>query len=143
MTERIKAAQERLKEIQAKIKDISETVQIAGLVKKDEIDAKLAEARSNAIAAHETARIVRERGKGKLNSELIKAQMTMEAAKDALDQKVENLDKEHRKARIDDLLTYSENCEAMALSLIAESKLALLQAAEEALDYAEKYGEDA
>ena len=142
MKERFEAAQISLKDIQAKIKDLAETAQIFGMVKKDELQEKLAEARGNAVAAQENARIVGERGKGKLNSELIKAQMTINAAKEALNEKAENLDKDHKKARIEELISYSESCEAIALSLMAESKLALMQAEEEALEYTEKYGEE-
>lgn len=142
LQERIQAAQDSMKEIQAKMTDAVETAQIVGMLKKDEINDKIAEAKGNANAAQENARIATERTKSKLNSELLKAQMTINAAKASITDKVETMDKEHRKARIEDLVVYAENCESMAAALIAESKLALLEAAAEALEYAEKYGEE-
>ena len=141
--ERIEQAQSRIKETQAKVKDAGETAAIAAMLTKDEIDKKIADSKGELVAAQENVRIASERRKSKLSSELIKAQMTIAAAKQAIADKKEAVDKEKRIARIDDLINYAECCEAMAVQILLEADLAMLTATAEAAEYIEKYGDDA
>ena len=139
---RMEQAQARIKETKAKVKDAGETAAIAAMLTKDEIDKKIADSKGELVAAQENVRIASERRKSKLSSELIKAQMTIAAAKQAIADKKEAVDKEKRIARIDDLISYSECCEAMAVQILLEADLAMLTAAAEAAEYIEKYGDD-
>ena len=143
LKERMQAAQDRLKELQAKVADASETAQIAAMLKKDELDERIANAKGELAAAKDKARKSSEKAQSKMNSSLLKAQMTINAAKEELNAKVEAKDKASRKNHIEDLVSYSEQCEALAAQLLVESDLALLQAAAEAADYVATYGEDA
>lgn len=140
--ERIEQAQAKMKEIQAKIKDAGETAQIAAMLTKDEIDKKVAEAKGNLAAAQENVRIATEKNQGKLNTELLKAQMTLQSAKASIEEKKEEADKDKRKKRIEELMDYAEACEAMAAQLTVEADLTMLEAAAELVEYVDKYGED-
>ena len=69
-------------------------------------------------------------------------ELTKEVARDNIAEKKEARDKEAQERRIIDLLDYADNCQELALALAAESNLAILEAAAEAAEYAEKYGDD-
>ena len=140
--ERIEQAQARIKERKSKIKDAGDYVAIAALLKKDEIDQKIEDSKGNLVAAQENVRIASERRKSRVNSELIKAQMTMEAARKSIADKKEAIDKDKRLTRIEDLIDYAECCEAMAVQLLIEADIAMLTAAAETAEYIEKYGDD-
>ena len=143
LKERIEQAQESIKATQAKIKDASETVQIAAMLSKDELDKKVAEAKGSLAAAQENARIISEKSQSKLNAELLKAQMMLGASRDAIAEKREEWDKGKRRARIEDLVAHAEGCEAIAAQLVIEADLAMLEAAVEVVEYNERYGEEA
>ena len=143
LKERIEQAQESIKATQAKIKDASETVQIAAMLSKDELDKKVAEAKGSLAAAQENARIISEKSQSKLNAELLKAQIMLGASRDAIAEKREEWDKDKRRARIEDLVAYAEGCEAIAAQLVIEADLAMLEAAAEVVEYNERYGEEA
>ena len=141
--EHIEQAQARIKERKAKIKDAGDYAAIAAMLTKDETEKKIADSKGNLVAAQENVRIASERRQSKFNSEMIKAQMTMDAAKKAIADKKEAVDKVKRASRIDDLITYAECCEAMAVQMLIEADIAMLTAAAEAADYVDTYGEEA
>ncbi len=142
MKERIAQAQEQMKAARAKVKDASETAQIAAMLTKDEIDKKVADTKGDLTAAQENARIASERVQSRVSSGLLQVQMNLKAAKENLNEKKTEWDKSKSAAHIEDLVKYAEACEAMAAELVLEADLTLLQAASEAADYAEKYGEE-
>ncbi len=142
MKERIAQAQNKMKEARAKVKDASETAQIAAMLTKDELDKKVADTKGDLAAAQENVRIATERAQSKVSTGLLQVQMNIKAAKDSLDEKKTEWDKTKCKAHIEDLLSYAEACEAMAAELVLEADLTILQAAAEAGEYTEKYGEE-
>lgn len=140
--EKLEDLKENINDIGDKIKDSAETLEIKGMYKKDEIDEKIKETRGNVEAAKENARMVQERGKSKISSELLKMQMKVEEAKDKLAQKKEAKDEEKLEKYIDDTIEYAQDCVAMSVLAAKEAKLAFLEALDAELEYEEKYGED-
>ena len=139
--ERLAKSQEKMDEVKAKVNDASESAEIAGMLAKDKIDEKIRSLKGDIAAGNESARLAVEKGKSKFNSAILKAQMSVEAAKENIEKKREEYNKEAQEQRILDLLDYADECQALAIALTAESELAILEAAAESLDYAEKYGE--
>ena len=83
-----------------------------------------------------------ERGKSKISSELIKAQMNLKVAKENIQNRKEARDKEKLSKYIDNQLEYAEQSVALALLAAEEAKLAFLEAVEAQMEYDEKYGEE-
>ena len=92
-------------------------------------------------AAKENARLSKEKRDSKINSLKLKAQMKSEAKKEKIAKKREEKDKVAQEMYILDLLEYAESCEQVAFAAAIEADLALLEAAEAAQDYIDKYGE--
>ncbi len=133
----------RYSEMKAKVDDAIETAQISAMLTQDQIMEKTREAQGNAEAAKENLRRMGERSQSKLNSELLKIQMSVEAAKQMIAEQKEVLEQQKAEERIDDLIEYADNCQALALQMAEESKLAILEATAEIAKYAEKYGVEA
>ena len=95
------------------------------------------------LGLHNSTLIPRTAQNSSMTPDMIKAQMTMDAAKKAIADKKEAVDKVKRASRIDDLITYAECCEAMAVQMLIEADIAMLTAAAEAADYVDTYGEEA
>ena len=140
--ERLAQTQAKSEEIKTKISSTVGDAQAAVELTKEVLDDRIAELKGNINANAENARLAAEKGKSKFNSALLKAQMSIEAARDNIAEKKEARDKEAQERRIIDLLDYADNCQELALALAAESNLAILEAAAEAAEYAEKYGDD-
>ena len=132
----------KMKDLNAKIKDGTDTVIIAGMEAKDVLDNKIQDAKGNLEAAKEQCRIISERGKSKISSELIKAQMNFKVAKENMQERKEAKDKEKLSNYIDEQLEYAEDCIAFALLAAQEANVAFLEAVEAQKEYDEKYGED-
>lgn len=92
-------------------------------------------------AAKENIRLAKERGDSKINSIRLRAQMNVNAAKAKITEKKEAHDKAEQEQRIINLLDYADRCQELALALALESEASILEAASEAADYMEKYGE--
>ena len=137
--ERLAKSQAKMDEVKAKIDDAAETAKIAGMLTKDKIDEQIDSVKGDINAGAESARLAAEKGKSKFNSALLKAQMSIESAKASIAEKKEAHDKAAQENRILDLLDYADECQALALALTVESKLAILEAAAESIDYDEKY----
>ncbi len=118
-------------ELKAKLEDWAETLQITGMVAKDELAKMMSDAQSNLAAAQENYRIMAEEQEGKLNSSLLEMQMNMEASKKAYEN--EKLEK-----KIEKLKKYVENCRTMATWLIEEANTAELEAEKLASELEEK-----
>lgn len=133
---------QKMQNLNAKIKDSTDTVIIAGMEAKDVLTDKIQDAKSNLEATKEQCRIIGEKGKGKISSELLKAQMNFNVAKEKIDQKKEIHDKEKLSKYIDDQLEYAEQSIALALLAASEAKVAFLEAVEAQKEYDEKYGKE-
>lgn len=140
--EKLEELKDNIDTIGDKVKDTAETIQIKGMYKKDDIDAKLKDAKGSLEAAKQNTKRVHERGKSKLSSEMLKLQMNFEETKKNLADKKEEKNKEKLEKYIDDKIEYSEDCIAAAILAAKEAKVAFLEALDAELDYEEKYGDD-
>lgn len=130
----------KMQEINSKVKDAADTAVLTGMEAKDIADKKMEDAKSDLIAAKEQYRIVSERAKSKVSSELLRAQMSIDAAKENIEQRKEAHDKEKLARYISDMLEYSEMAAALAVVAADESQVALLEALDAKAEYDAKYG---
>ena len=100
-----------------------------------------AEVEGQLNAADENARLAQERKESKAYAMKLKAQMEAEVLKEKIAAKREAEDKEAMEEYILDLLDYAECCQQIAFAAAMEADLALLEAAQAAAEYDEKYGE--
>lgn len=140
--EKMEEFNEKIQKLNAKIKDSTDTAIIVGMEAKDVLSKKMDDAKSGLEAAKEQCRIASERGKGKISSELLKAQMNFKVAKENIQERKEARDKEKLSKYIDDELEYAEQSVALALLAAEEAKLAFLEAVDAQREYDEKYGEE-
>ena len=143
LKEKLNETREHYAEMKAKLDDAIETAQVSAMLTQDQIAEKTKEAAGNAETAKENLRRMGERSQSKLNSELIKIQMSVDAAKKAIAEKKEAREQAKAEERIAALIEYADYCQAMALQMALESKLAILEATAEIAEYAEKYGVEA
>lgn len=130
----------KLDELSAKAKEAAETAKAAQQEKREELDATLRDARGDFVAFQERVREANERGQSKLFSEALKARMTLEAkVRDAKDAK----DKKRLERFITTEVAHVADCYDAALFLIAEAKLAALEALSAAVEYKDRFGGDA
>lgn len=97
---------------------------------KDVLDEKMKDAQSGLEAAKEQCRIATEKGKSKISSELLKAQMNFKVAKENMQERKEARDKEKLSKYIDDELEYADQSIALAFLAVEEAKVAFLNAVE-------------
>ena len=83
-----------------------------------------------------------EKAKGKASSELIKAQMNIDAAKADLAAKKEAHDKASFEKYIDDTIEYAAACIELSILAAEEAKLATPEAIAAEQEYNEKYGSE-
>ena len=132
---------EKMKGLGAKAKDSMDTAVILGLEAKDKLNIAVDETKSNINALKESYAIYSKRAKGKASSELLKAQMNIDAAKAELAARKEAHDKEQAEKYIEDLIEYAETCIILSGLAAEEAKLAKLEATKAQKEYEEKYGE--
>lgn len=106
-----------------------------------EIDDQLATVEGDLNAAEENLRLAKERRDSKIYAIKLKAQMKAEALKEKIADRREARDKAAMENYILDLLEYAQFCQQAAFAAAVEADLTLLEAAEAAADYIEKYGE--
>ena len=106
-----------------------------------QMEEDIATAKGHVAAAKENARLARERRESRLNSLKLRAQMNVNAAKAKVAEKKEERDKSKQEQRIADLLMYADKCGEMSYAFALETEMTILEAAAEAADYIEKYGE--
>ena len=132
---------DKMKEMEGKAEDATETAQIVGMYAKDKVDEVLAQVKNNINALKENYVIFSERAKGRASSELLKAQMNFDAAKKDLEAKKEAHDKEKLVEYIEETIDYASSCIELSKLAEQEAKLALLEATKAQAEYEEKYGE--
>ena len=140
--QKIEELSKKMKEVNIKIKEGTDTVIVAGMEAKDVLDEKMKDAQSGLEAAKEQCRIATEKGKSKISSELLKAQMNFKVAKENMQERKEARDKEKLSKYIDDELEYADQSIALAFLAVEEAKVAFLNAVEAQQEYDEKYGDD-
>ncbi|MBR1802902.1 MAG: hypothetical protein IJ777_02900 [Clostridia bacterium] len=132
----------KMAELNAKMKDSLDTAKIIGLEAQDKLKVAMDETKSNVNALKESYQIYSKRVKGKASSELIKAQMNLEVAKEELAARKEAHDKEKLEKYIEDMLEYAEGCVMLSAIAAKEAELAKLEAMDAQKEYDEKYGEE-
>lgn len=129
------------KQIESDIEDVDAALDLFSDAVNEQIDDDIATINGHVNAAKENHRLAKERRDSKINAMKLKAQMNINAAKAKIAEKKDAKDKAKQEQRIIDLLTYAESCQKLALASALEAELTILEAAAEAADYAEKYGE--
>ena len=130
---------EKMKVWGDKAKDSLDTAYLVGLEAKDKAKVALDESKSSMEALKENCRIFSERAKGKASSELLKAQMNMQVAKEEREAKKVAKDREDLKDYIDETVEYAEACVILAQLATEEAKQAKLEAILAQDEYDEKY----
>lgn len=138
----MKELNKKMDELNAKIKDASDTVKIVGMETKDTLDDKVSEAKGNVASTKENFRLAKEKGKSKVSSRLLKAQMDMEEMKKNISEKKIEHDKAKAEKDIQETLEYAETCANLAIYAGQEAVLAFLEAAGKEMDYEDEYGEE-
>ena len=138
--EKLKELNEKMKVLTDKIKDSAETLAIYGMEATDQIGKKIQESKGDLEAFKENYRIVSERVKSKLSSELLKAQMNYQVTKEKVATMKKEYDKDKLSHYIDEQLEYAENCVMLSQYAAEEAKVAFLEAMKAQKEYDEKYG---
>lgn len=139
-----------MKDFNGKIKDVTDTVVIAGMISKDDVDKKLIEAKGDLAATQENFRIISEKSKSKISSELLKNQLNFEESKKKIISKRNDLkqdisDKKYQYQKdsllnsIQDSLDYADICAALAVKYAKESTVSYLEALDKQVEYNELY----
>lgn len=105
------------------------------------IDDKAAGVEGSINAAKENLRLAEERADSKIYALKLKAQMRAEALKQKIADIRDERDKAAMEMYIIDLLDYAESCQQVAFAAAIEADMTLLEAAEVAADYIERFGE--
>lgn len=142
LRERMGNLNDRIAELQDKAKDAAETAALVSLEKKDGLSERISDARGNLVAAQESFRIGAERAQGAASSKLIEAQMIFNQARDEAKAAATARGKENEAKAIGEKLDYANECQMAAVVMIEDARVALLEAAQMAADYQEKYGEE-
>lgn len=149
--EKMKSLEDKMNKFNAIVKDKADTVAIVGMESMDVIDKKLQDAKGNLAASQENYRLLSERGKSKLSSELIRAQMNFAETKKNVETKKSeiqkgiadkkyNHSKEEMEKAIEDILDYANTCAALAEMATEEAEIAYLEALEAQIAYDEQFG---
>ncbi len=106
-----------------------------------QIDDDIATVEGDIAAAKENIREAKERKDSKIYALKLKAQMKADVLKEKIAKRRADRDQAATECYILDLLDYAECCEQIAFAAAIEADLTLLEAAEVAAEYIEKYGE--
>lgn len=142
MKAKMDALNAKMKDLGEKTKDAIDTVKIKGMYAKDKIDEMASETKSNINAAKENFRVFSEKAKSKASSELLKAQMNIDVAKEELAAKKEAYDKASLENYIEEVIEYASACAELSILAAEEAKLATLEAVQAQNEYDEKYGNE-
>lgn len=142
MKAKMDALSSRMKDLGEKTKDAVDTAKIKGMYAKDQIEEMASEAKSSINAAKENFRVFSEKAKSKASSELIKAQMNIDVAKEELAAKKETHDKASLEKYIEEITEYASVCAELSILAAEEAKLATLEAIQAGQEYDEKYGNE-
>ena len=122
MKAKIDEVNEKMKDLGEKTKDSIDTAKIKSMYAKDKIDEMASESKSNLNALKENFRILSEKAKGKASSELLKAQMNIDVAKEELAAKKEAHDKASLENYIEDVTEYASACIELSILAAEEAK---------------------
>lgn len=128
-------------QIENDIEDANAAADLIDEAVTQQINDGIATAEGYMNAARENIRLAKERRDSKINSLKLRVQMNVNAAKAKITEKQEAHDKTKQEQRIINLLDYADNCQQLAYAMALEAELTILEAAAEAADYVEKYGE--
>ena len=142
MKAKMDALNAKMKDLGEKTKDAVDTAKIKGMYTKDKIDEMASETKSNINAAKENFRVFSEKAKSKASSELLKAQMNIDVAKEELAAKKEAHDKASLENYIEEMTEYASACVELSILAAEEAKLATLEAVQAQNEYDEKYGNE-
>lgn len=142
MKAKIDELNEKMKDLGEKTKDSIDTAKIKSMYAKDKIDEMASESKSNLNALKENFRILSEKAKGKASSELLKAQMNIDVAKEELAAKKEAHDKASLENYIEDVTEYASACIELSILAAEEAKHATLEAIAAQQEYDKKYGNE-
>ena len=142
MKAKIDELNEKMKDLGEKTKDSIDTAKIKSMYAKDKIDEMASESKINLNALKENFRIFSEKAKGKASSELLKAQMNIDVAKEELAAKKEAHDKASLENYIEDVTEYASACIELSILAAEEAKHATLEAIAVQQEYDEKYGNE-
>ena len=130
----------KMKDLSDKTKDSIDTIKIKGMYTKDKVDEMVSNTKGNIATMKENYRIFSEKAKSKASSELLKAQMNIDVAKEELAAKKAAHDKASLESYIEDVTEYATACVELSLLAAEEAKLAALEAVAAQQEYDEKYG---
>lgn len=139
LNEKIEKLSVKMKELGEKTNDILDTAKIKGMYAKDKIDEMTTETKGNINALKENCRILSEKVKSKALSELLRAQMNIDVAKEQLAEKKEAHDKESMEKYIEEVTEYATICAELSILAAQEARLATLEAISAEKEYDKKY----
>jgi hypothetical protein len=135
--EKLADASVKLDELSKKAAAASEEAKVARELKEEAIKDKISTAKGDVAAFQDKVERTKEENKSKLSSNLIKAQMTIEAK---IAEKKAARDKKHFEAYVEDQVDYIYDCFDLASYLIANAELALLETIDATAEFEAKYG---
>ncbi len=127
-----------LASLSKKAADASEDAKAARELRQEMINDRISTAKGNVAALQERIRISGEEKKGKLDSAVLKAQMTV---REKIRQHRENRDKRQFEKYIDDQISFIYESFDTASYLISDAQLAILETIKAIDEYNEKYGD--
>lgn len=125
--------------IDADIEEIETTVQHDAAEFEKDVDDTI---EGDINAAKENARLAKERRESKINAIKLNARMKADVLKEKFAQRNDAKDKVAMESYIIDLLDYAECCQQVAFTTATEADMALLEAAQTAAEYKERFGEE-
>lgn len=141
--EEIKA---KLDELSVKMEDLGERtkegIDTGKAYAKEQIDEMSKEHKGNIEAIKENMRLLSERAQSKASSELLRAQMNLDVAKEKIAEKKVAYDKSKMEEYINDTIEYAESCVELSILAAEEAQLATLEAIAAQEEYEELYGSE-
>ena len=140
MQDKIAALNKKIDAMQAKLAENAELYEAKKDETREQIEDEIAKMKGGVATMQENARLKEEELKGKAASEIIKARMTISAAKEKIADRKEAINKELLASYIDDTVDYAASCVELSLAAAEEAQLAMLEAIAAQKEYDEKYG---
>ena len=140
LDKRIAKLNVKMNDLGDKAKDSVETAKIEGMYAKDKLDDEVAKTKGDVVALRENFRLLADRAKSKVSSELLRTQMNIDVAKEKLAEKKEARDKAKMEEYIEDMVEYAEACLELSILAAEEAKLATLEAIDAQAEYEDLYG---
>ena len=142
LDKKIAELKEKMNGLGDKANDAVDAAKLSGMYAKDKIDEEVLKTKGDVNALKESCRILADKTKSKISSELLKGQMNLDVAKE----KLAEMKKEHDKAKmeeyINDVIEYADACVELSILAAEEAKLATLEAIAAEVEYEELYGKE-